>query len=163
MTVPEEAALVGEVKALAGYLKTRDNLTAELGRTPSHEEWATSVGLTFDELSAQMEASQRAQERIVEANTGLIVMMARRYHPFAFRQGTIANDLIQEGSLALLRAAETFNPRLGYRFSTYAGWWVRDRVQRCVVEQARLIRLPRHGKEELSSRRGCVAPRKFAL
>ena len=147
MTVSEETAVVGEVKALAGHLKTRQGLVVELGREPSLEEWAKNVGLTVHELAAQMEASQRAQERIVEANTGLIVLMARRHHPFAFRQGTIANDLIQEGSLALLRAAETFNPRLGYRFSTYAGWWVRDRVQRCVVEQARLIRLPQHGEQ----------------
>ncbi|CAN0002563.1 unnamed protein product, partial [Ectocarpus sp. 13 AM-2016] len=85
-----------------------------------------------------------AQERLVEANVGLIVVMARRHHPATMAKGTITSDVIQEGSLAVLRAAETFDPRLGYRFSTYAGWWVRDRVTRCVTQQARIIRLPQY-------------------
>lgn len=146
MTVAEEALLVEDVKALAAYLKMRSNLAIVLGREPSREEWAASVGISTEALAVQMKASQHAQERIVESNIGLIVLMARRHHPGALSQGTITNDVIQEGSLALLRAAETFDPGLGFRFSTYAGWWVRDRVQRCVVEQARLIRLPQHGE-----------------
>lgn len=87
------------------------------------------------------------QERIVEANVGLIKMMARRHHPATMAKGNITSDVIQEGSLALLRAAETYNPQLGYRFSTYAGWWVRDRVTRCVTQQARIIRLPQYGED----------------
>lgn len=79
---------------------------------------------------------------------GLIVVMARRHHPATMARGAITSDVIQEGSLAVLRAAETFNPGLGYRFSTYAGWWVRDRVTRCVTQQARIIRLPQYGERE---------------
>lgn len=86
----------------------------------------------------------------MEANVGLIVLMARRHHPATMAKGTITSDVIQEGSLALLRAAETFDPHLGYRFTTYAGWWVRDRVTRCVTQQARVIRLPQYGKSRLS-------------
>lgn len=146
MTVSEEIKLVGEVKLMTGYVKTRANLSIVLGREPSQAEWATSVGLTSHELAMRMLSAQTAQERIVESNVGLIVLMARRYHPVAMFGGTLTTDIIQEGSLALLRAAETFDPKLGYRFSTYAGWWVRDRVQRCVVQQARIIRLPQHGE-----------------
>ena len=82
----------------------------------------------------------------MEANVGLIKMMARRHHPATMAKGSINSDVIQEGSLALLRAAETYNPQLGYRFATYAGWWVRDRVTRCVTQQARIIRLPQYGE-----------------
>lgn len=87
----------------------------------------------------------------MEANVGLIFIMARRHHPATMARGSITSDVIQEGSLALLRAAETFDPRLGYRFSTYAGWWVRDRVTRCVTQQARIIRLPQYGESVVSS------------
>lgn len=89
----------------------------------------------------------------MEANVGLIKMMARRHHPATMAKGTITSDVIQEGSLALLRAAETYNPQLGYRFSTYAGWWVRDRVTRCVTQQARIIRLPQYGERWCFCRR----------
>ncbi|CBN77105.1 RNA polymerase sigma factor [Ectocarpus siliculosus] len=145
MTIAEEILLVEEVKILARYLKTREQLEAELGgREPTREEWAASLNISTEELAHQMVASARAQERIVGANVGLIVVMARRHHPATMARGTITSDVIQEGSLAVLRAAETFDPRLGYRFSTYAGWWVRDRVTRCVTQQARIIRLPQY-------------------
>ncbi|CAM9629829.1 unnamed protein product, partial [Ectocarpus fasciculatus] len=145
LTMAEEIVLVGEVKLLARYLKTRGQLEEDLGgREPTREEWAASLNISTEELAHQMVASARAQERIVEANVGLIVVMARRHHPATMARGAITSDVIQEGSLAVLRAAETFNPGLGYRFSTYAGWWVRDRVTRCVTQQARIIRLPQY-------------------
>lgn len=146
MTVAEETLLVEEVKVLSAYLKMRSNLAVAFGREPSRDEWAASVGISTEQLARQMRASQLAQERIVESNVGLIVLMARKHHPMALTQASLTNDVIQEGSMALLRAAETFDPGLGFRFSTYAGWWVRDGVQKCVVQQARLIRLPQYGE-----------------
>lgn len=104
-------------------------------------------------FNSQVEVSHRAQERIVESNVGLVVMMARRHHPKIFADlGVTRDDIIQEGSMALLRAAETFDPNMGCRFATYAGWWVRDGVQRCVSRQARLIRLPQHGESTIVSK-----------
>ncbi|CAM9878062.1 unnamed protein product, partial [Scytosiphon promiscuus] len=145
ISTAEETILIEEVKLLSRYLKAREELEMELGgREPTREEWASSLGISTEELARQMVVSARAQERIVEANVGLIFIMARRHHPATMARGSITSDVIQEGSLALLRAAETFDPRLGYRFSTYAGWWVRDRVTRCVTQQARIIRLPQY-------------------
>ncbi|CAM9565443.1 unnamed protein product, partial [Hapterophycus canaliculatus] len=145
ISMAEETMLVEEVKILSRYLKAREQLEMELGgREPTRDEWASSLGISTEELARQMVVSARAQERIVEANVGLIYIMARRHHPATMARGSITSDVIQEGSLALLRAAETFDPRLGYRFSTYAGWWVRDRVTRCVTQQARIIRLPQY-------------------
>lgn len=148
-TVDKEAVLVKEVKTLADFLKTRVRLEKTLGRNPTAQEWASALSIPSDELVRQVETSHHAQEQLVACHVWLIVMMARKHYPRMFDQGlpgVTREDMIQEGRIALLRAAETFDPNLGFRFATYAGWWVRDGLQRCHMRQSRLIRLPQHGK-----------------
>ncbi|MDZ7825675.1 MAG: sigma-70 family RNA polymerase sigma factor [Gammaproteobacteria bacterium] len=91
-----------------------------------------------------------ARARMIESNLRLVLMMARRYQ----NRGLPLEDLVEEGNLGLIRAVEKFDPELGYRFSTYAGWWIRQSLDRALANQARLIRLPVHvGKAIAACRR----------
>lgn len=93
-----------------------------------------------EELIHDMSAAHDARERLIEGNLRLVVSIARRY----MNRGIALDDLIQAGNLGLLRAVEKFDYRLGFRFSTYATWWVRQAITRTVADQARTIRIPAH-------------------
>jgi RNA polymerase primary sigma factor len=92
------------------------------------------------------DAEQRAKSRFVGANLRLVISMTRRYH----RSLLPLEDLVQEGNLGLMRAVERFDYRRGYRFSTYATWWIRHGLNRAVSDKARLVRIPVHALDELS-------------
>jgi RNA polymerase primary sigma factor len=91
------------------------------------------------------EGDEDARRRLTESNLRLVVSIARRYANY----GVPLADLVQEGTVGLLRAIEKFDYRRGYRFSTYATWWIRQAVSRAVMEQRRLLRLPVHVSEAL--------------
>lgn len=93
----------------------------------------------------QVEDGRRAHDQLVLANLRLVVSIARRYRP----HGMDLADLIQEGTLGLMRAADKFDHTLGYKFSTYATWWIRQAIQRGLADRGRLIRLPVHVTEKL--------------
>ena len=131
LSVPEGIAIDDPVRM---YLK-------EIGKVPllsSEEEM---------ELAKQIEAgSQYAKKKLAEANLRLVVSIAKRY----VGRGMLFLDLIQEGNLGLIKAVEKFDFRKGFKFSTYATWWIRQEITRAIADQARTIRIPVHMVETIN-------------
>lgn len=122
--------------------KTTDHLLARLRKLVDAATPARRKGLlaTISIIEDGRRISYRARSRFVEANMGLVVWMATK----KLNQGLSRSDLIQEGSMGLMRAAEKFDHRRGIRFSTYAAWWVRHFMNRALSDQSRIIRVPVH-------------------
>ncbi len=131
LAVPDGVSIEDPVRM---YLK-------EIGKVPL---------LTADEekeLAMQMEAGDmNAKKRLAEANLRLVVSIAKRY----VGRGMLFLDLIQEGNLGLIKAVEKFDYRKGYKFSTYATWWIRQAITRAIADQARTIRIPVHMVETIN-------------
>ena len=106
---------------------------------------AERAGATTEELQALVREGERAKDIFIRSNLRLVVAVARRYP----RSGLPLLDLIQEGNAGLVRAVEKFDYRKGFKFSTYATWWIRQAITRSIADQSRTIRLPVHLVEEL--------------
>lgn len=123
----------------------------------SEQEWAAACGTTVRQLRSWLQHGRQAREVLVAANVGLVTNIAKKHyyghlHKTACGGGgsgsggsiLTLHDLLQEGNLGLLKAAERFEPERGFRFSTYAVYWIRQRVLRAIHDSARVIRLPAH-------------------
>ncbi|MFM8524967.1 MAG: sigma-70 family RNA polymerase sigma factor [Cyanobacteriota bacterium] len=108
--------------------------------------WARLEGLTPARLLQELHQGQRARDRLIQANLRLVVAVARKYQ----NRGLELLDLIQEGTIGLERAVEHYDPTRGFRFSTYAYWWIRQGITRSIINQSRLIRLPSHIADKLN-------------
>ena len=139
----EEVEIIDDVDVLEG-VSTEDPVRMylkEIGKVPL---------LTAEEekdLAMKMEAGDmEAKKRLAEANLRLVVSIAKRY----VGRGMLFLDLIQEGNLGLIKAVEKFDYRKGYKFSTYATWWIRQAITRAIADQARTIRIPVHMVETIN-------------
>jgi RNA polymerase nonessential primary-like sigma factor len=160
-----------EDELISRYVKLMevgDRLASQLGLRPSWERWAAEAGVLVSELKPILAAGKRrwaeiagltveeiqqvqtegirAKEHMIKANLRLVVSVAKKYQ----NRGLELLDLIQEGTLGLERAVEKFDPTRGYRFSTYAYWWIRQGITRAIATQSRTIRLPVHITEKLN-------------
>ena len=146
----------------------RQRLGSQLGHTPTQLQWAEHCGLEPSVLRERLRQGQqlwaehsglevaalkqalhqgrRARDRMIQANLRLVVAVAKKYQ----QRGMELLDLVQEGTLGLERAVEKYDPTRGFRFSTYAYWWIRQGITRAIATQSRTIRLPVHVTEKLN-------------
>ena len=131
LSIPEGVSIEDPVRM---YLK-------EIGKVP-----LLSADEEIELAQKMEEGDQEAKKRLAEANLRLVVSIAKRY----VGRGMLFLDLIQEGNLGLIKAVEKFDYRKGYKFSTYATWWIRQAITRAIADQARTIRIPVHMVETIN-------------
>ena len=143
----QEITLGRQVQELMALDEQREELKLRAGgEEPNELQLAEAAGLTPQLLRRRLQAGRRAKERMVAANLRLVVSVAKKYT----RRNMELLDLIQEGTIGLVRGVEKFDPTRGYKFSTYAYWWIRQGITRAIAEKSRTIRLPIHITETLN-------------
>jgi RNA polymerase sigma factor (RpoD-like family) len=142
----EEVELARRVRFLIEIEELQKRLQSGLSRSPSKAELTAAVGISERQLEHRLYQGRVAKRKMIRSNLRLVVSIAKRY----LNRGVPFLDLIQEGAMGLNRATEKFDPDKGYKFSTYAYWWIRQAITRAIANDARTIRLPIHIVEKLN-------------
>ncbi len=142
----EEIELARKIADLLQLEELAAQFETDHGHYPDTKEWAVLVDMPVIKFRRRLMLGRRAKEKMVQSNLRLVVSIAKKY----MNRGLSFQDLIQEGSLGLIRAAEKFDHEKGYKFSTYATWWIRQAITRAIADQSRTIRLPVHLYETIS-------------
>ena len=140
ITLGRQVQQLMEIETLEAELESRD------GAKPARDQLAKAAELSTVQLKRKLQQGHRAKERMVAANLRLVVSVAKKYT----KRNMELLDLIQEGTIGLVRGVEKFDPTRGYKFSTYAYWWIRQGITRAIAEKSRTIRLPIHITEMLN-------------
>ena len=142
----QEITLGRQVQDLMVLENIEAELQSDLGEKPEIDLFAEKAGISSSQLKKKLKSGRRAKERMVAANLRLVVSVAKKYT----KRNMELLDLIQEGTIGLVRGVEKFDPTRGYKFSTYAYWWIRQGITRAIAEKSRSIRLPIHITEMLN-------------
>ena len=142
----EEIELARKIADLLQLEELATQFETDHGHYPDTKEWAALLEMPLIKFRRRLMLGRRAKEKMVQSNLRLVVSIAKKY----MNRGLSFQDLIQEGSLGLIRAAEKFDHEKGYKFSTYATWWIRQAITRAIADQSRTIRLPVHLYETIS-------------
>ncbi|PLZ95593.1 RNA polymerase sigma factor, RpoD/SigA family [Fischerella thermalis CCMEE 5198] len=142
----EEVELARRVRFLEEVNEIQTALRQELGHQPTKANIAAHLQITEKQLENRLYQGRVAKRKMIRSNLRLVVSIAKRY----LNRGVPFLDLIQEGAMGLNRATEKFDPDKGYKFSTYAYWWIRQAITRAIANDARTIRLPIHIVEKLN-------------
>jgi RNA polymerase sigma factor (RpoD-like family) len=142
----EEVELARRVRFLEEVREIQAALESELGQSVTKLQVAAQLEMTEKQLESRLYQGRVAKRKMIRSNLRLVVSIAKRY----LNRGVPFLDLIQEGAMGLNRATEKFDPDKGYKFSTYAYWWIRQAITRAIANDARTIRLPIHIVEKLN-------------
>ena len=142
LTAEEEQQLAVKVQELKKLEDCYYKAHGELGKVPTMSQWAEYAGFAGDQQRLEQAYAEclQAKQRMIGANIRLVQSVAKKYSG----NGLEFTDLVQEGCLGLVRGAEKFDPSKGYKFSTYAHWWVRQSITRAIQDNGRDVRLPVH-------------------
>ncbi len=146
LTREQEIVYGKQVQQMMTLIDAKEVLAKKLHREPEMSEWADVVQQSETEVQQTVAQGKRAKQKMIEANLRLVVAIAKKYQ----KRNMEFLDLIQEGTLGLERGVEKFDPMRGYKFSTYAYWWIRQAITRAIAQQGRTIRLPIHITEKLN-------------
>jgi RNA polymerase nonessential primary-like sigma factor len=146
LSTEEEIIYGKQVQQMMELTHAQEKFTKTHDRLPTTAEWAELCNMSESNLQQIMRLGTRAKRKMIEANLRLVVSVAKKYQ----KRNLELLDLIQEGTLGLERAVDKFDPTKGFKFSTYAYWWIRQAITRAIAQQARTIRLPVHITEKLN-------------
>nr|QKY65020.1 plastidic RNA polymerase sigma-subunit 2 [Passiflora auriculata] len=140
LSATEEMKLSEGIQDLVKLESLKEDLKERCGIEPTFAQWATVAGVDQRTLRKRLDIGILSKEKMVKSNIRLVISIVKKYQG----AGVNLQDLVQEGCRGLIRGAEKFDPSKGFKFSTYAHWWIKQAVRRCLSDQSRIIRLPFH-------------------